>query len=168
MIISSPMNGSNDRLIGFYGAKQGQYKCFSNFYIKPFIVDSIVYICMEQYIMAQKALLFNDLRIYNIIMAATLPSIMKRYDRLVSNYDDTLWSEKRIEIINKGLMAKFTQNNDLKQILLSTNGIIAECSPHDRIWGIGYNKTNALANKATWGQNLLGKGLMQVRNTLRV
>jgi len=37
-----------------------------------------------------------------------------------------------------------------------------EASPYDAIWGIGYTKNYALANKDRWGLNLLGKALNQV------
>ena len=44
---------------------------------------------------------------------------------------------------------------------------INEASSFDRIWGIGYEASNAEANKDHWGQNLLGKALMRVRDRIR-
>ena len=45
--------------------------------------------------------------------------------------------------------------------------ILVEASPYDRIWGIGYSVSNAVkVDKIKWGQNLLGKCLMKVRETL--
>lgn len=37
----------------------------------------------------------------------------------------------------------------------------------DRRWGIGYKKDHALRYRGNWGENLLGKAIMQVRAQLR-
>ena len=42
-----------------------------------------------------------------------------------------------------------------------------QASPYDRIWGIGYGAAKADANRESWGENLLGKALMRVRERLR-
>lgn len=42
-----------------------------------------------------------------------------------------------------------------------------QASPRDRIWGVGYDAEHAEANRADWGENLLGKALMRVRALLR-
>ena len=61
-----------------------------------------------------------------------------------------------------------TWSSELKAKLLATGEkILVEASPYDKIWGIGFNKSNALVNKSKWGQNLLGKVLMEVRNKLK-
>ena len=69
-----------------------------------------------------------------------------------------------------GNYLKFSQHEDLKERLLATdNKILAEASPYDLIWGIGFRATDELAlNEANWkGQNLLGKTLMSVRDSLK-
>jgi len=35
------------------------------------------------------------------------------------------------------------------------------------VWGIGFSAKGAEANKDKWGENLLGKALMNVRDRLR-
>lgn len=49
------------------------------------------------------------------------------------------------------------------------NKILVEASPYDKIWGIGLAVTDPrAADQDKWqGQNLLGKALMRVRDTLR-
>ena len=42
-----------------------------------------------------------------------------------------------------------------------------KASPYDRIWGIGFPAANAGVNTDNWGENLLGKALMRVRDRLR-
>jgi predicted NAD-dependent protein-ADP-ribosyltransferase YbiA (DUF1768 family) len=41
-----------------------------------------------------------------------------------------------------------------------------EAAYYDRIWGIGYNEDDALANIPYWGRNELGKVLNKVRDFL--
>lgn len=45
---------------------------------------------------------------------------------------------------------------------------LIEASPYDRIWGIGFAAAAAERNRARWGQNLLGKALMEVRDEFRL
>lgn len=42
-----------------------------------------------------------------------------------------------------------------------------QASPRDRIWGIGFAAEEAEGRRAEWGENLLGKALMRVRERLR-
>lgn len=68
-----------------------------------------------------------------------------------------------------GNLLKFSQNEELKQKLLDTeNKILVEASPYDKIWGIGLSVSDKdFYNPILWkGENLLGKILMKVRNTL--
>jgi ribA/ribD-fused uncharacterized protein len=44
---------------------------------------------------------------------------------------------------------------------------LAEASPFDRVWGIGFTADCAEMNRESWGQNLLGRALMDVRARLR-
>ena len=82
----------------------------SNFYISEFTIDNIKYICNEQYIMAQKALLFNDKDAFETIMSSNKPYNMKKAGRKVKNFSDTVWLKYRNKILQDGLYAKFTQN----------------------------------------------------------
>lgn len=72
-------------------------------------------------------------------------------------------------IIYEGLVAKFSQNEELKKRLLYTgNDMLAECAVKDRIWGIGLSMTDPdRHDMSKWkGQNLLGYVLMMVRAKL--
>lgn len=48
----------------------------------------------------------------------------------------------------------------------SADRTLEQASPKDRIWGVGYDAEHAEANRADWGENLLGKALMRVRARL--
>ena len=73
-------------------------------------------------------------------------------------------------MILNGNYAKFTQNEALRQFLLSTgDSVLVEASPYDTIWGIGIDPENPnVQDPRQWrGQNLLGFALMEVRDEIR-
>lgn len=143
---------------------------FSQWYPSKFVVDGVEYSCAEQYMMQQKAVLMNDMDTAEIIMALDEPNEMKHSGRYVKNFSQTLWDRHCMEIVEKGNIAKFSQNDDLKTILFSTYPkTLVEASPYDKIWGIGLRKDDPRAwNKSTWlGKNLLGGILTRVRDKLR-
>ena len=156
--------------IYFYGHNaNSKYPYLSNFYKSEFIDDyNISYYCSEQYLMAQKAFLMNDLDIYEKILQAETPFQCKKLGRKVKNWNQKLWNENKCEIMFAALYYKFYQNNKLQQELLATgDSILAEASPYDRIWGIGLSVRDAELGKQWRGENLLGKLLMKVRNKLK-
>ena len=142
----------------------------SNWYLSEFKVDSIQFSSMEQYMMYKKAIVFNDTKIAKEILETTDVSKIKALGRQVSNYNDTYWNGVRQIIIYKGLLEKFSRNEDLKKRLLNTgNDILAECAVQDKIWGIGLSMKDVNRwDMEKWrGENLLGFALMLVREELR-
>ena len=139
---------------------------FSNWYPKEFVIEGIKYNCVEQYMMAKKALLFNDIDIYQKIMASADPGECKNLGKLVSNFDPATWDSCKREIVFNANYAKFTQNPELMAKLKQTgDAILAEASPHDRIWGIGMAADDQDAKYPDrWkGENILGSILMEIR-----
>lgn len=142
---------------------------FSNWYPSIFVHDGIRFTRGEQYMMYQKAMLFGDTHIAELILKTDDPAKHKELGRMVSNYDDSVWAAKRVDIMVDGLFEKFNQNPKLKEALLNTGtSIIVEASPVDKIWGIGLAETHPDAtNPSKWrGLNLLGIVLMRVRDKL--
>ena len=125
----------------------------------------------EQAMMYFKAELFGDEDSMGKIMRTNDPSLQKKIGRAVANYDEEVWKEKRYNIVFQLLVEKFKQNSDLKSILLNTGDkCIVECSPYDKIWGIGMgvDQYPEILDKSNWkGENLLGEILMNVRSWLR-
>ena len=144
------------------------YGVFSNWYLRYMKIEGQKYNSVEQYMMYQKAMLFGDEEIADKIMQTYSMGEIKALGRKVRNYDDKKWGEVRYDVVLEALRAKFTQHEDLKEILLRTGSSeIVEASPYDRIWGIGTAKREEIIDKRKWkGQNLLGKALMQVREEL--
>jgi hypothetical protein len=160
---------SKPTVIPFFSS-DNKYKCFSQFAKCSFTIDGIIYNCAEQWMMCSKARTFPDNdNILAKILQSKIPSEIKALGRKVNNYDDTIWSKIRYNIVVKGNYAKFSQNDNLKKILLDTNNaILAEANPYDRLWGVGLAKENSdIHNPTKWrGQNLLGQALMEVRTQL--
>lgn len=146
--------------------------CFSQWWPCSFMVDGILYNCAEQYMMAEKARAFsgNEALLHDKIMKETNPKEHKKYGRMVKNYDDAIWDAMRKDVVLRGNIAKFSQNENLKAYLLSTGDkILVEASPYDDIWGIKMRKEDAgVNNPNNWkGTNLLGCVLTQVKDILR-
>jgi ribA/ribD-fused uncharacterized protein len=134
------------------------------------MVDKVKFITAEHWMMAQKALLFDDQEIYDKIIIAKSPAEAKALGRQVRNFDETTWNNKRFEIVVRGSLEKFTQHKDLNEFLRNTKEkVLVEASPVDRIWGIGLTADSDKAeNPKRWnGLNLLGFALMEVRDIIK-
>jgi len=140
---------------------------FSNWYPRTFVIEGVRYNCVEQYMMAKKAILFGDVTIYQQIMQTEDPGKCKDLGKLVRGFDPATWDSCKYEIVYNGNYAKFTQNPDLMAKLKATgDAIMAEASPGDKIWGIGMTADDPKAKQPDqWqGENLLGKILMEIRS----
>jgi ribA/ribD-fused uncharacterized protein len=142
---------------------------FSNWDPSPFEIDGVMYNCSEQWMMAEKARLFNDDETLVKIMSAVNPKEQKAYGRQVRNFDKTVWDRIARDVVYKGCLAKFTQNYNHKLMLIATAGTtLVEASPVDLIWGIGLKKDDPRAkDRSTWrGLNWLGETLTKVRERI--
>lgn len=151
----------------FYGSK-----CvFSNFYPSKFVIDEIEYNCVEQFFQFQKAIVFEADDTAMKILGSTSPKYQKQLGRKgIPYFDSKIWNQKCNDVMLVGLMAKFSQNPELKQVLLDSNeAILVEASPTDKYWGIGLSANHPdTRNPEKWpGHNHLGFALMQTRKTLR-
>lgn len=168
---------------------------FSQWHPSLFTVDGVEYTHAEQYMMAQKAIMFEGPELYvkdaegktimereycgapetpklttlGKIMQASHPREQKRLGREVKNFDESRWNAVVRNFVYKGNMAKFLQNPELRYHLLMTDGTtLVEASPRDRIWGIGVGEHDIRRmSRMTWlGTNWLGEVLTKVRNDI--
>lgn len=144
--------------------------CFSQWFPCKFEEDGIAYKTAEHYMMANKARLFNDDEILENILKSETPNEAKSLGRKVKNFDPQIWDHHKYEIVKQANILKFSQSQEFKKFLLSTNDkIIVEASPYDKIWGIGMLESDEnINNPHLWnGENLLGFALMEVRDLLK-
>jgi ribA/ribD-fused uncharacterized protein len=159
-----------DYYCGFFGPASP----FSNMHRSPFVIDGVEYSCVEQWMQSQKAVVFGDHRVLSLIMDEKDPKKMKRLGRSVTPFNKDTWAGMAEDIVRKGLVAKFQSSPRLRDLLLLTgNKIIVECSPRDRLWGagIGVVTLNKMAQEGSVklrGKNLLGKLLMEVRDSIGI
>lgn len=143
--------------------------CLSQWWLSSFEFENVTYNTAEHWMMARKAELFNDDETLQKILNAKSPAEAKKLGREVKGYNETIWQEKRFEMVKKGNLLKFNQNEELKTYLINANSrILVEASPEDPIWGIGMASDHRDAQyPEKWkGKNLLGFALMEVRDEL--
>ena len=140
--------------------------------------------------MYQKAVLFNDETVAKQILATSDPKKQKALGKKVSNFSGETWDKHKFDIVVQANTLKFggkglaveddrfvygsvdkaaREDITMREILLSTGDReLVEASPLDKIWGIGFDPQKAVYSaRNKWGQNLLGKALMEVRKKLR-
>lgn len=143
---------------------------FSNFYPAKIKVNGVEFFCTEQFFMSCKALHFGDTETNELIMKAKDPKTAKALGRKVKNFDSVEWDKVSRDYMYEGNYAKYTQHPNLKKELLATSDkILAESSPYDKIWGLGLSEEDAKnINPEDWpGTNWLGEVLMKVRDELK-
>ena len=142
----------------------------SNWYPSKLKVFNNTFSSAEQAFMWAKADVFKDDEIKTQIMQTTDPKILKALGRKIKNYDDAAWSDIRTDIMRAVVKAKFEQNSDLMQKLLSTeDAILVEANAFDTFWGCGLRASDfSINDPAKWrGQNILGQILMEVRDNAK-
>lgn len=142
-------------VIHFYRTSD-EYGCFSNFAPYPIRLDGKLWPTSEHYFQAQK---FEDPPHQESIRIAKSPMIAARMGRDRKKKLRSDWESVKVSVMRKTVLAKFTQHDDLRAILLSTGDTrIVEHTEKDSYWGDAGDGS---------GKNMLGKVLMEVRTELR-
>lgn len=132
---------------------QGKYRFLSNFWLAPVQYDGLTYTNNEAAFQAAKTLNPTERAEFTTLG----PSEAKKKGRRVTLRSD--WEDVKTGIMKQICLDKFTRNQNLREALLATgNEHLEEGNTWgDRIWGTvnGY------------GENRLGKILMEVRDILR-
>jgi len=130
------------------------YKCFSNFTTAPFILEDEEWQTVEHYYQAMKSL---DPEVREAIRMAPRPGKAKHMGRRVELRPD--WEDVKREVMLEAVTAKFEQNPELLDVLLSTEDRRLHENRPDPVWGGGPNYPN--------GTDWLGEVLEIVRDIFR-
>lgn len=154
--------------IPFYGhAKANGW--MSNFYPCEITFHNKVFTTSEHLFMWKKAMYFKDYDCAKTILNSKTPVKAKKLGRSIKNYNEEVWKNYRGIAMTSAVYHKFSQNEDLKKLLLGTGDhFLIEATKNDKIWGIGLDVDDPrLYDDDNWqGLNLLGSCLMTVRTML--
>lgn len=146
--------------IGFYRANEKPYGAFSNLYKRSIIFEGVEYQTSEHAYQAGKA---RKESVRKWLMDAPSPSLLAMAAHGLYVWDISPdWSKTKFDRMRGVLMAKFTQHDDLRELLMSTGDArLVEVATVDnavnRLWG----EVNGV------GKNMLGVLLMELRDKLR-
>ncbi len=139
---------------------QNEHRWLSNFWLATQEMFGMTFCCNEQWYVYNKCTNDDDrIELLNL----TKPGEIKRFgrklkgDRLNPDFDKIKYG-----VMQVGLAAKFDQNPDLKEKILSTGNTILQEGNRwgDKYWGVNLNPTKG---KIGAGENNLGKLLMKLR-----
>lgn len=148
--------------IRFWG-KGSKYFEFTNFYIRPVKIDNEIWLTTEHYYQASKFINHSEImqEIKGIKLARDVYTLANIKYKSKVRPD---WNDVKVNVMRKAVYEKFSQNNDLKKLLLSTgDAILIENSPYDSFWGVGSFGGKYIVDQNNW----LGKILMEVREKLK-
>ncbi len=147
------MNEKN--VINFYSTT-GEYGCFSNFSRHRLFLKEKMWKTSEHYFQAQK---FAGTEFEEKVRLAPTPMESANLGRNRKFPLRKDWETVKDDIMREALRAKFTQNDELKKILLETGDAeLVEHTANDSYWGDGGDGH---------GRNMLGQLLMELREQLK-
>lgn len=126
-----------------------------------------------------KALIFNKPDVAKNILKLESPAEQKYLAKSIKASKDEYkeWQKVKYEVVVEGNLAKFgvglgvtpdEKMSERDRRLLSTGEReLVEAAKNDRTRGIGFDEDTADHNREHWGQNLLGRAIMEVREQLR-
>ena len=142
-------------VINFYSTT-GEYGCFSNFSRHAIHLKGKRWPTSEHYFQAQKFADTEHEEAVRRCKTAREAANRGRSRKLPLRRD---WESVKEQVMLEALRAKFTQHEDLREILLGTGeALLVEHTTNDSYWGDGGDGS---------GKNRLGQLLMQVREELR-
>lgn len=142
---------------------EGQYACFSNYYMCNMVFEELPYRCSESCYQSLKYAKQKSRNIYRTMAPSTAHLRGQKIKPLRPK-----WDEVKDDLMYKVVFEKFYQNKNIQEILLSTGDeeIINENDYHDNYWGICSCEKCRAENIE--GQNKLGKILMKVREDIPI
>lgn len=146
--------------IKFYRANEEPYGRFSNLFKRPIEFEGQTFETSEHAYQAGKA---RKPQVREWILAAPSPALVAMAAHGLYWWDiRSDWSKIKFDRMRDVLRAKFSQHEDLRELLLSTgNARLVEAATVDNTVNRTWGEVNGV------GKNMLGKLLMEVREELR-
>jgi N-glycosidase YbiA len=142
-------------VVQFYSTR-GALGCFSNFAAYPFALEGKTWLTSEHYFQSKK---FSDDAYAELIRQQPTPTLAAKLGRSRKVPLRLDWENTKDGIMLDGVIAKFSQNPEIADVLLGTHDAeIVEHTKNDSYWGDGGDGS---------GKNMLGKILMDVRERLK-
>lgn len=144
-----------DNEIRFYSVSD-EFGEFSNFAPYSISLDGKKWPTSEHYFQAAKFSAKSD---QEAVRKANSPMLAARIGRDRKRKLRRDWESAKVGVMKKAVLAKFSQHEELRALLLATNDLkIVEHTENDKYWGDGGDGR---------GKNMLGKVLMEVRSEIR-
>jgi ribA/ribD-fused uncharacterized protein len=142
-------------VIHFYSTRD-EYGCFSNFSRHRIFLKGKTWPTSEHYFQAQK---FAGTEREEEIRRAATARVAANLGRSRRHPLRRDWESVKDAVMREAVLAKFSQHDDLRQVLLDTaDALLVEHTTNDSYWGDGGDGS---------GRNVLGQILMSVREELR-
>ena len=134
----------------------GNYRFLSNFWLSPFVHESVQYISVEHAYQAWKMLYTVD---FLKVITAPTPGEAKKLGRVLTLHSLATDERAKVTAMKTFVNAKFIQNPDLMRQLLETGEqeLVEGNNWNDTFWGVCQGK----------GENRLGHILMALRDEYR-
>jgi ribA/ribD-fused uncharacterized protein len=138
---------------------EDEFGFLSNFYPSSFVYAGVEWKTVEHAYQADKTKTSLD---RETIRAAPTPGRARRIGKRIELRDH--WDEEKVPLMMSLVFEKFTQNLELRELLLMTEGIelVEENWWHDNFWGVC-----TCPSCSGHGENMLGTILMKLREAFR-
>lgn len=159
-VLTEVATSTTENEIRFYRSNEKPYGAFSNLFRRAITFEDVEYPTAEHAYQAGKA---RKEAVRDWILSAPSPSLVAMAAHGLYTWDIAPnWSKTKFSRMKGVLLAKYSQHDDLKQLLLGTgNARLVESATVDnavnRLWG----EVNGV------GKNMLGTLLMEVREEIR-
>ena len=157
-------------VIIFEGTESDDYGYLSMDWAIMIEFNSTMYKSAKQAVYAELAKFFNDeIHLPQLLSAETADEITYSVEDVPGENNLDKWNTELRKLIYDVNAAKFKQYPELGAKLLETkNAILGAYVPGDMLIGTGISIENVDAkDPSKWGENVLGKALMRIRDSLK-
>lgn len=146
-----------------------RHSYLSNHNLSHFVYDGITYTSTEQFLTRARALFAKNYWVAERALQTDDPQELKKF--LVRMAADGRREEWRAIVgshFKPALRAKFLFNDKARKFLVETGDRTIGEASIDQFWGIGMSLSDhRVFNVNLWGNNFLGKALMELRDELK-